>query len=132
MYLYILCHIHFLNPLNITCNLGALNKYSKPFLSLILMLNPLILLFKHFKMSHFCRKHVYVVPMKRCIAGFQFKGCQKICPTYYDPVCGTDNMTYSNTCFLEIENCRSRSLVTLRNMGTCTEPVNEIPKNYLY
>ncbi|CAH1111256.1 unnamed protein product [Psylliodes chrysocephalus] len=79
-----------------------------------------------------CGKHVYVVPMKRCIAGFQFKGCQKICPTYYDPVCGTDNMTYSNTCFLEIENCRSRSLVTLRNMGTCTEPVNEIPKNYLY
>ncbi|XP_057656527.1 serine protease inhibitor dipetalogastin [Diorhabda carinulata] len=79
-----------------------------------------------------CGKHIYVVPMKRCIAGFQFKGCQKICPTYYDPVCGTDNKTYSNTCFLEIENCRSRSLVTLKNMGTCAEPLNEIPKNYLY
>ncbi|KAJ8925409.1 hypothetical protein NQ315_009241 [Exocentrus adspersus] len=78
------------------------------------------------------RKHIYVVPMKRCISGFQFKGCQRICPTYYDPVCGTDNKTYSNTCFLEIENCRSRSLVTMKNMGTCAEPINEVPKNYLY
>ncbi|KAJ8973067.1 hypothetical protein NQ317_004404 [Molorchus minor] len=77
-------------------------------------------------------KHIYVVPMKRCISGFQFKGCQKICPPYYDPVCGTDNKTYSNSCFLEIENCRSRSLVTLKHMGTCAEPINEIPKNYLY
>nr|CAI5842728.1 unnamed protein product [Callosobruchus analis] len=79
-----------------------------------------------------CGKHIYVVPMKRCIAGFQFKGCQKFCPTYYDPVCGTDNMTYSNSCFLEMESCRSRSLVALKHMGTCAEPINEIPKNYLY
>ncbi|KAF5283957.1 hypothetical protein FQR65_LT13649 [Abscondita terminalis] len=79
-----------------------------------------------------CGKHIYVVPIKRCLAGFIFKGCQKICPTYYEPVCGTDNMTYSNQCFLEMENCRSRSLVSRKHIGTCSEPIDEIPKNYLY
>lgn len=80
-----------------------------------------------------CGKHIYVVPMKRCLAGFVYKGCQKMCPTYYDPVCGTDDKTYSNSCFLEMENCRSRSMVTMKHLGTCAEPIrNPPPKNYLY
>ncbi|KPJ18481.1 Agrin [Papilio machaon] len=79
-----------------------------------------------------CGKHVYVVPLKRCLARFQYAGCARVCPPEYDPVCGTDDKTYSNKCFLEMENCRSRSVVQLKYLGTCTEPIAEEPKNYLY
>ncbi|GLH04212.1 Four-domain proteases inhibitor [Gryllus bimaculatus] len=76
-------------------------------------------------------KHVYVVPIKRCLTGFVFRGCQRICSTLYDPVCGSDNKTYSNECFLELENCRSRALVSKSYDGRCGQPENK-PRNYLY
>jgi len=80
-----------------------------------------------------CGKYVYEVPMARCLAlaGFRFTGCNRICPFEYDPVCGTDRKTYSNECFLQLENCRSRSLVNKKYHGKCGEPVPE-PKAYLY
>ena len=78
-----------------------------------------------------CGKHVFVVPLKRCLSNVQFKGCAKICPPDFEPVCGTDNMTYSNECFLEMENCRSNNTIAISHYGACGRP-EEPSTNFLY
>uniref|UniRef100_A0A1B0FPM0 Kazal-like domain-containing protein n=1 Tax=Glossina morsitans morsitans TaxID=37546 RepID=A0A1B0FPM0_GLOMM len=69
-----------------------------------------------------CGKHVFVVPLKRCLSNVQYKGCARICPPDYEPICGSDNMTYSNECLLEIENCRTNSTITIQYYGACGRP----------
>jgi len=80
-----------------------------------------------------CGKYVYEVPIGRCLArsGFNFTGCNRICKFEFDPVCGSDKKTYSNDCFLQLENCRSSSKVTKKHHGQCGKPIAE-GKSYLF
>ncbi len=39
--------------------------------------------------------------------------CLKDCPSTYEPVCGTDDLTYDNECFLQVEACSQKEVSTL-------------------
>ena len=82
---------------------------------------------------------MHIVPISRCLQTFKFvfTGCSRVCPTNYEPVCGSDNKTYSNSCFMEMEKCRGRSLgfgrpVTRKYMGKCGAQIPQRARNYLY
>jgi len=81
-----------------------------------------------------CGKHVYEVPLKQCLSGFKFLNCMRFCPKTFEPVCGTDGKTYSNDCFLKMENCSARRLGRSVNRiyhGKCGLPQPK-PKLYMF
>ena len=44
--------------------------------------------------------------------------CSKICPMNWEPLCGTDGITYSNKCDFEIGKCENNGL-SIAKEGTC-------------
>nr|AAP92780.1 hepatopancreas kazal-type proteinase inhibitor [Penaeus monodon] len=49
------------------------------------------------------------------------ESCDILCSTDYDPVCGSDGVTYSNLCNLEVADCFSDEDITLAYEGECKE-----------
>jgi len=81
-----------------------------------------------------CGQHIYQVPLSECLSVFQWSGCGRVCPPALEPVCGSDDKTYLNTCFMEQESCRARSLggVHKKHAGPCGQEWKKGARNYMY
>ncbi|KAL7978677.1 hypothetical protein Chor_010720 [Crotalus horridus] len=56
--------------------------------------------------------------------------CQQMCQSIYDPVCGSDNLTYSNPCELEAMACALRKEIHVKHKGPCEENMGITPKRF--
>jgi hypothetical protein len=47
--------------------------------------------------------------------------CNKACPFIEQPVCGSDNKTYSNLCVMDSEACEREEYINIKHNGPCGE-----------
>ena len=62
----------------------------------------------------------------RCVAlqnGSTICECPEICTSLYQPICGSDNETYSNLCEMMVTSCTKQELITKDYDGECSMPI---------
>ena len=45
--------------------------------------------------------------------------CNKACPRNFQPVCGSDGITYSNLCLLKHAACEQKKTIDVAKEGNC-------------
>jgi len=94
---------------------------------------------KYFKKFFFTREVFFVSLVSNLIVGFSMmyflaclalvavasaQTCNQACQMNYDPICGSNGMTYSNLCQLTTHNCVKRDSVTVQYAGECLATCN--------
>ncbi|KYQ52940.1 Agrin, partial [Trachymyrmex zeteki] len=77
-----------------------------------------------FLISEPCEK-IYCAWGATCIVSENGKGlcqCSTDCPLTSDPVCGSDDVTYTNHCHLRQASCQNRKNIRLKHKGACAHP----------
>ena len=58
------------------------------------------------------------------VSGDEMNDCDIICTREWDPVCGSDNKTYSTRCMMELAACKQQTFIFVNNEGHCGEKTN--------
>ena len=80
-----------------------------------------------------CQSQKFIIPIRRgacttckdiqCEYGARCEDgvcvCPRKCPNHYDPVCGSNNITYDNDCKIMAASCESTSKITTKHRGEC-------------
>ena len=89
-----------------------------------------------------CQRRKYIIVIKRgpciscqdvhCDYGARCENgvcvCPRKCLPYYEPVCGSNNITYDNDCTLMTASCESTTQISVRHKGPCEDTVQMTSK----
>ena len=67
-------------------------------------------------------KHIFQRKKMKFFLSFFFLSiveCNRKCPVYRRPVCGSDGITYGSRCLLKLVDCKTGREISIRHRGKC-------------